>query len=160
MDNKTKPKVKVTGSVADFKQKQQGAKLRHSNYFLTINTNQRFKDDDPNLENDTTFYNGVIETLLNNIDQYVKLREGDTWDDNVKDVNVEYVIEKGNEKNCLHCHIFLKFTHTTDVKLNYAAIKQKICQELGLKNIYMYNRISRGANENIVDYMNKYAKTK
>jgi hypothetical protein len=155
-----KPKVKVTGTVANFAQKQQNVKNKQSNFFLTINTNQRYDDKDAHLDNDTTMLREVMDDMLNNIEQYVKLPADASWDNDVKDVDVEYVVEKGGEKNCLHCHIFLKFTHTTDVKLNYPAIKSKICTSLGLPNIYMMNRVSKGSNENILEYMNKYNKQK
>ena len=58
----------------------------------------------------------------------------------------------------LHCHIYLKFTHNTDVKLDFAAIKRKICDELGLPNIHLKNMMVRSNNENVLDYMSKYAK--
>jgi methionine aminopeptidase len=159
MDN-NKPKVKVSSTVADFQQKQQNVKLKQSNFFLTINTNQRYGDNDAQLDNDTEYFKDVMDKLLNNIDKYVTLPPAASWDEDVKDVTIESVVEKGGEKNCLHCHAFLKFTHTTDVKLNYAAIKQKICGDLGLPNIYMMNRVSKGSNENILEYMNKYNKQK
>ena len=43
----------------------------------------------------------------------------------------------------LHIHILFKFVHFTRVQLNYAKIKEKINTDLGLENVYMYNRLVR-----------------
>lgn len=152
------PKIKVQGAVSDFAQKTKAVKPRYSNYFLTINTNQHFKDDDPDLENDTAFFSGVVENVLGNIDKYLKLPEGHTFENNVQDVNIDYVVEKGTKKGFLHCHMYLKFTHNTDLKLNYVTLKKKFCDELGLPNLHMKNLIVKSNNENVLEYLGKYQK--
>lgn len=154
----SKPKVRVTGKVSDFDQKVKAQKDKHSNFFLTVNTNQSYRDDDNNIANDTNVFEGVINDMLNNIQHYIKLPAGSTFDKDVKDVDIDYVVERGNKKNMLHCHIYLKFTHNTDVKLDYAAIKNKFREDLGLKNLHLENRMVRSNNENVLEYLNKYAK--
>jgi hypothetical protein len=152
------PKVKVKGQVADFNKTQKATVLKHSNFFLTINTNQSYKVDDAHIDNDTEVLVEVIENILNNINSYVKLPAGATFDNNVKNADIDYVVEKGNSKHMLHCHIYLKFTHDTDVKLDFAAIKKQVCDRLGLPNIHMMNRMVRSNDDNVLNYLGKYGK--
>lgn len=151
------PQIKVTGKVSDFKKNEKNVVEKHSNFFLTINTNQRYKPDDPNLQSDTDIFVNVIEDVLNHINEYITLPQGVEWnDDNIKDVSCDYVIEVGGKKNCLHSHIFVKITHNTNVKLNYAKLKEKVCSTLGLPNIHFKNSMVRSNDTNILDYINKY----
>ena len=50
-----------------------------------------------------------------------------------------------------------KICHFTKVQLIYDKIKNKICTDLGLNNIYVYNRLLKpNESENVKDYINKY----
>jgi hypothetical protein len=61
------------------------------------------------------------------------------------------------KKGQLHIHILFKFKHFTKIQLNYGKIKDKIKDDLGLENVYMYNKLIRNSgNENVLDYINKY----
>jgi hypothetical protein len=154
-----KPTIKLTGSIQDLKKKEKNEKINQSNFLLTINTNQQYKEDDPNLQNDIEVFDSTIQTILNNIDEYVKLPENDTWDDKtVKDVKIDYTIERGLKKGQVHIHILLKFKHITKIQLNYQKIKNKIMEDLGLsQGIYMYNRLIRkNESDDILSYLNKY----
>ena len=42
----------------------------------------QYKEDDKHLKDDIEIFDGCINELLNNVDQYVKLPETDQWDDN------------------------------------------------------------------------------
>ena len=155
------PKIKVTGKVSDFdKVEKNEVKEKQSNFFLTINTNQVYKDNDANLKNDTDIFNDLINNVCNHIDEYVTLSEGHTFDKNVNDVDVEYIVELAPKTKSLHAHIFLKFKHNTNLKLDYKKFKGKICKELGLHNIFFSNKVARGSHQSIQDYLNKYAPTK
>ena len=138
--------------------KIQNKKPLTSNFLLTINTNQQYKDNDENLENDTEVFDNTLKDILNHIESYVTLPPTDKWDDEtIKDVDIDYTIERGTIKNQLHIHILFKFKHFTKIQLNYLAIKEKINKELGLKNIYMYNKLIRNSgNDNILEYIDKY----
>ena len=152
------PKIKVTGGVTDFsKAEKNEVKLKTSNFFTTINTNQVYKDGDPNLAGDTEVFNKLISNICNNIDEYLTFPKGDSFDKNVDDVDVDYAIELGTKMKSLHCHIFFKFKHTTNLKLNYKKMKDKVLSELGLNNIFFSNRVCRGGHQNIEDYLHKYA---
>ena len=153
-----KPLIKVKGNIQDLKKTIKNVKPKQSNFLLTLNTNQQFKEDDKHLKDDIEIFDGCINELLNNVDQYLKLPEGDKWDeDTIKDVNIDYTIERGLKKGQLHIHIMFKIKHFTKIQLNYDKIKKKICDDLGLNNIYCYNRLLRpNDSDNVQDYLNKY----
>ena len=118
----------------------------------------QYKEDDPHLNDDIELFDGSINKLLNNIDEYIKLPDGDVWDDKlIKDCDIDYTIERGLKKGQLHIHIMFKIKHFTKVQLNYDKIKKQICDDLGLKNIYVYNRLLKpNDSDNVQDYLNKY----
>ena len=153
-----KPLIKIKGAIQDLKKKEKNKKPLNSNFLLTINTNQQYKDNDDGLDNDIEVFEHTIQSILNNIDQYVTLAEGDKWDDDtIKDVDIDYTIERGTIKNQLHIHILFKFKHFTKIQLNYQKIKEKIKKDLGLNNIYLYNRLVRNnGSDNILSYLDKY----
>ena len=153
-----KPFIKVKGNIQDLQKTIKNIKPKQSNFLLTLNTNQQFKEDDKHLKDDIEIFDGCINELLNNVDQYLKLPEGDKWDeDTIKDVNIDYTIERGLKKGQLHIHIMFKIKHFTKIQLNYDKIKKKICDDLGLNNIYCYNRLLRpNDSDNVQDYLNKY----
>jgi hypothetical protein len=150
--------IKVKGNIQDLKKKQKNEKILSSNFLLTINTNQRYGDDDEDLENDIEVFDETIKDILNNIGSYVNLPKGIPFDEeHIKNVDIDYTIEKGTKNNQLHIHIMLKFRHKTKILLNYQKIKTKITKDLGLNNIYLNNRLIRNSgSENILDYLNKY----
>ena len=159
MSNKPKPKIKIRGAIQDLEKKEKNKKPLSSNFLLTINTNQQYKNDDlENLQNDIEVFENTIKDILNNIDQYVNLSDNDKWDDDtIKDVDIDYTIERGTIKNALHIHLLLKFKHFTKIQLNYIKIKDKIKNDLGLLNVYMLNKlIKNSGNDNILDYLNKF----
>ena len=154
----SKPILKIKGNIQDLKKDIRNVKPKQSNFLLTLNTNQQFKVDDPHLKDDIEIFNSCINELLNSIDEYIKLPEGDTWNDKlIKNADIDYTIERGLNKGQLHIHIMFKFKHFTKIQLNYEKIKKKICDDLGLKNIYCYNRLLKpNDSDNVQDYLNKY----
>jgi len=148
----------VRGKVQELGKVVKNDQPRRSNFLLTVNTNQQYRNDN-NLQNDIDVFEDTIKDLLNNIDQYVNLPEGDVWnDETITDVNIDYAIELGTKINSLHAHIILSFEHKTSVKLSYPKIKEKFKKDLGLNNIYIDNKvIKNGGNLNVLDYLNKYA---
>ena len=134
------PDIKVKGKIQNLEKIQKNLKPIHSNFLLTINTNQQYKDNEKHLENDIQIFETVIQNVLNNVDKYVNLPKEDKWDDDtIKDINIDYIIERGTKKGQIHCHALIKFTHFTKLQLNYKKMKEKVQNELGLKNIYLNN---------------------
>ena len=154
----SKVKVKVTGNIQDLKKVEKNIKPKQTNFLLTINSNQQYKDNDEHLDNDIEIFNHSINQLLNHIDDYVKLPDNIPWNDkNIKSCDIDYTIERGTKKGQLHIHIMFKIRHFTKFQLKYDKIKKKICDDLELNNVYMYNRLLRpNESDNVEDYINKY----
>ena len=156
----SKPVIKIKGKIQDMNKKEKNIKPSHSNFLLTINTNMRYANDDPHLNNDIEVFDATIQDILNNIGSYINLPEEHTFDDTfIKDVSIDYVIERGGINNQLHIHIMFKFTHFSKIQLNYTKIKAKITGDLGLKNVYMLNKLIKNTGtDNILDYLDKFVK--
>jgi hypothetical protein len=154
----SKPVIKVKGKIQNMQVTEKKVVAKKTNFLVTINLNQTYKADDPNLENDLTMFDEVIQDILNNLDQYITLPDGHTWnDDLIKSVNADYVIERGLQQGFLHTHILISAEHFTNIKLNYQKIKNKFKEELGLKNLYLNNRIIKNnGNVNVLEYLDKY----
>ena len=153
-----KPVLKIKGKVQDIQKKEKNKPLMKTNFLLTINTNQQYKENDEHLNDDISIIETTINDILNHIDEYINLPQGDKWnDDTIKDADIDYTIERGTKKGQLHIHILFKFKHHTKIQLNYQKIKDAITNKLGLDNIYMYNKLVRNSgNDNIIEYLNKY----
>ena len=149
--------IKIKGKVQDL-QKKEREKILNSNFLLTINTNQRYPENDKDLENDIEVFDTTIQNILNNVGDYINLPSDHKFDEHfIKDVDIDYTIEKGTKNNQLHIHIMFKFKHKTKIQLNYEKIKEKITKNLGLDNVYLFNRLIRNSgSDNILDYLNKY----
>jgi hypothetical protein len=153
-----KPEIKIKGKVQNLEKVIKNVKPKQTNFLLTINSNQQYKDDDKHLKDDIEIFDHSINQFLNNIDEYIKLPENDSWNDKlIKSCDIDYTIERGTKKGQLHIHIMFKIRHFTKIQLNYEKIKNKICKDLGLENIYVYNRLLRpNESDNVEDYINKY----
>ena len=68
--------IKVKGNIQNLKKKEKNEKILSSNFLLTINTNQRYGDDDEDLENDIEVFDETIKEILNSIGLYVHLPKG------------------------------------------------------------------------------------
>jgi hypothetical protein len=103
-------------------------------------------------------FDSTIQNILNNVGDYINLPSDHKFDEHyIKDVDIDYTIEKGTKNNQLHIHIMFKFKHKTKIQLNYEKIKEKITKDLGLDNVYLFNRLIRNSgSDNILDYLNKY----
>jgi hypothetical protein len=154
----SKPEIKIKGKVQNMEKKEKNVKPKVSNFLLTINTNQQYKPEDEHLSDDIEVFEKSIVNILENIQNYVNLPDGVTWDDQtIKDIDIDYTIEKGMKRGQLHIHILFKFVHFTRIQLNYAKIKEKINTDLGLENVYMYNRLVKNSGQqNILAYLEKY----
>ena len=153
-----KPVLKIKGKVQDLKKVEKNKNPISSNFLLTINTNQQYKDTDEHLDNDIQVFEATITDILNNVDQYINIPVEDKWDDaHIKDVDIDWTIERGTKKHQLHIHILFKFKHFTKIQLNYQKIKDKIKKDLGLPNVYMFNRLVKNSgSDNIIQYLDKY----
>ena len=125
-----KPVLKFKGKVQHIQKKKKNKPLMKTNFLLTINTNQQYKENDEHLNADISIFETTINDILNHIDEYINLPQGDKWnDDTIKDADIDYTIERGTKKGQLHIHILFKFKHHTKIQLNYQKIKDAIIKK-------------------------------
>jgi hypothetical protein len=155
----SKPEIKITSRKQNINKIEMNKKPIQSNFFITLNLNQQYHKDEhkANIDNDMEVFDDLINEMLKNIDQYIKLPDGVHYnDDTVKDVSADYVIEVGNIKKQVHAHIMLKFKHFTKIQLDYLKIKEFFKEELGLNNVYMQAKLLKASSsDSIIDYLNK-----
>jgi hypothetical protein len=101
-----KPEIKIKGKIQDMNKQVKNIKPKQSNFLLTINTNQQYKDNDEHLDNDIEVFDSTIKDLLNNVDQYINLPATDKWDDQfIKDIDIDYVLERGQKRTITYTYI-------------------------------------------------------
>jgi hypothetical protein len=156
----SEPEVKIKIVEPETKPgKKKKNSLRHSNFFLTVNTNKYVQ---PMSEEAEEVVIHFIEGLKNiftkdKIKLYVKFKkEGHTFTNQfIRDVKVEAVPEIGEVQNRLHVHILLAFSHRSCIHLDLEKIKNEFMKEFNLENIYINVRSFFDAKANFEDYMNK-----
>jgi len=155
----SKPEIKITARRQNIYKLKENKKPIHSNFLVTLNLNQQYHKDEhkQNVENDMEIFDQLINEMLQNIDQLIRLPEDVEYnDDTVEDVSADYTIEIGSQKKQIHTHIMLKFKHYTQIQLNFRKIKEFFKTKLGLNNVYMQAKLLRAsASENVIDYLNK-----
>jgi hypothetical protein len=144
---------------------------RHSNFFLTINTQK----------NINTMKAGEVDQLKNKFSQaldklfhekisgLIKLNGSKTgvkygWKEDVtreelekrvEHVKIDYTMEIGPESGKLHAHAVICFAkRACDTKLDYDGIRKFFNQELGFE-IYFYSQVYNDASANIKNYIEK-----
>ena len=63
----SKPILKIKGKIQDLEKTIKNIKPKQSNFLLTINTNQQYKDSDKHLKDDIEIFDHTINQLLKNI---------------------------------------------------------------------------------------------
>jgi len=135
-------------------------RLRHSNFFITINPNQRFTD-----ENDEKFkeFKKKFENVINNIftwknllNNYLIIKDDNFNEErDIRSYKIVYSIELGAQCNCLHAHLIIAIDHYTKLQLDFNQIRETFIKELNLSNIHLYTRIFTDVFKSIQDYINK-----
>jgi len=169
MSSDNEPIIQVKNEVTDITQPSEQLKknkrqykttLKHSNFFLTINTNQRFRiRDERDVQEVQEFANRFKDTLthiFDNIQQYLKVPEDSEWNRKYfENINVESAVERSPDTDTVHAHILIKVDHRTKVQLDYDAIKNYILEQMGLPNIHLFNRVYFDTHATLEDYIFK-----
>lgn len=160
------PKVKITNldnkPQKSHEEVAKRRKNRTSNFFLTINTNQHFNQHSEEYEKFNDKLKVSLNEIYENIGDYLKIKKdkdeykNDTYDNNIHDVDIKSATEIGSKTGKAHSHTLIAVKHNTLVHLDYDKIKEKIKNDLQLKNFYLNNRVSSNSNANLVDYISKY----
>ena len=152
----TLPDVKIKGGRQTRKERAKPAVS--SNFFLTLNSNQRYEPEDPHREEDAEAVEDVVKEIVQNLPRYVKIIEKNhKWStDVIEDVDVEYAVEYGEKSKALHAHILVRIKHRSRVQLDFEAIKRDFAHGLGLKNVYFDSRLLRAPSDHFLqEYIRK-----
>lgn len=166
-------KDQVSESVAKrTKRSDQMAKpgrLANSNWFITINTNQRFATYDEAKPLLLSLQKSIRD-IFQNLSQYIEFRvEGHTWTPNFIDrVRVKQGVEFSEANHLAHVHFMIAIRHKSRIHLDYAKLQLTVRQALAKdcpanfttasgepKNIYFYSKVYRDAAANFENYINK-----
>lgn len=149
--------VKVSGR-RQAKMVERKVKTKRSNWFFTLSTNKRYKDDDEAIENDEACLEEAILEVLENIGNFITVQVAEhSWSSQyIHDVTTDYVIERGPTTGALHAHILIKVEHTSNIKLDYGKIKQHVMNILGLDNLYCNAKLVKPTSDDwILSYLSK-----
>jgi len=148
-------------------------RLANSNWFITINTNQRFDsyDDARPLLRALQI---AIKNVFQNLAQYVQFKPaevaaGHTWSPEYIDrVRVKQGVEFSEARGLAHVHFMIAIRHRSKIQLNYQKIQDDVrqyiaehCPESCLaedgkpKTLYFYSKVYRDAAANFESYINK-----
>lgn len=144
----------ITGEKA--KKAPTQAKARWSNFLVTVNTNKRHQNKDPEFRAQEKQLRDTIDNLLDDANLrklIVMMKPGDTYDNSIATINIDGMTEIAPKTQTLHMHVLISVHHRTTLKLDYEALKREICGALG--PCYVYNRVYSSAETNVRDYVYK-----
>lgn len=154
-------KKKLVNATENYKNKK--PRLHHSNYYITINTNQRFLGTEEEYEPFIEKFQNTIDKVLmsdSGLRQIIKFKDNEAsfTTQFIDSINPEGVVEKSPNNNTIHAHILLKINHRTLITLDYDKIKKEIQEDMGLKNVYLHVKLYRNPTDQLEDYLKKNQK--
>lgn len=152
--------IEITKEVKIQNMKSKKKQLKHSNFYITINTNQQFKsDDDPKSKLLQQQLKDSISHCFNNIKDYIVLKDKNKdvtiskeW---IKSIDLDGVVEVGEKYHQPHAHLLIHISHYTYIHFNYQKLKEEILENTGLDTVYVYCKLYKDARANLKDYINK-----
>ena len=170
---------KIVAQKVEKKQEKESAKSkpiakppkRHSNFFLTINTQKNINSMNPEeVDKLKKNFDEALDEFFNiKIKELIKLSGSKTGDKygwrsdapyeelekRIEGVKIDYAVEIGPESGKLHSHAMICFSkRACDTKLDYNGIREYFSKKLGF-DIYMKNIVYTDANANIKSYIEK-----
>jgi hypothetical protein len=152
-DKKIEPEAKK-----EVKKKRQ---LRHSNFFETFNTNQRFTEYNEGYQAYVDKLKAVLKDMFNNyMDRIIKMVDNGDIEKDIKDVTTEFCVEKAPNTDTIHAHALITVDHYAKVHLDYKFMCEFIKQSMGLSNIYHQSKLFKDANNKttLKEYIEKSLK--
>lgn len=156
-----KPEVKVRGRRQAKTTETREDKIKHSQWLWTFNPNiPKFQDGDADLEEQEAILSDACEDLLHDIGSYVKFthEKGDhKWSsDIITNAECDHTVERGGKRGQLHAHMLIKISHRSKISLDYAAMKARLCEDLGIENAYTNAKLVRATGSDfLLAYLNK-----
>lgn len=134
-------------------------RLKHSNFYVTINTNKQFDAHEEGLRPFVNQFKQVVNEIFGgeNIKNYMKIKEPehDFSTDYFHSISSKAVIECGEKNRTIHCHAFVKVAHWYPVSLDYDKIHAKVVNAMGLGNIHMKMSLYCNAGDTLASYLYK-----
>lgn len=153
-------------------------RLSNSNWFITINTNQRFDtyDDARPILRELQI---AIKSIFQNLSQYVKFKPaelalGHAYNSEYIDrVRVKQGVEFSESRGLAHVHFMIAIRHKSKIQLDYQKIQDDVRQHLAdkcpecfrvqkpdgslgePKTLYFYSKVYRDAAANFESYIDK-----
>ena len=125
---------------------------KESNWFVTINTNQRVTSQNDPLV--AEFYE-VLHVWLAELPEFISTNKGYRTDD-TRTIKVKRTIEIGPKRKLLHAHVNIEMKHDSNVKLEFRDIKEFFAESLGLSGIHLDVKHYRGSKLSDQDKILKY----
>lgn len=148
----------VENAPKDVKKKN---RLRRTNLFFTINTNKSYNDMDERRADAQKEFTTALRKLLSKekVADYIvfteKYKHHSYIPEYFKHVKLHIVPEFGPERGFLHLHGVIEIAHRSSIRFNFQLLKERLCEELHLPNIYIQYRLFFDTKVNIMDYINK-----
>ena len=142
----SKPKKKKGSAPLDDDGKK--TRLRHTNYFLTINTNQVFHERSEEAEGQKESLRTAIRKIFNEkfIDSYIDLHPNAPKGSKINELWIKcdeteiiWALEVGETSKRLHAHVAVLIPHYTLLKVKEQDLKidlDKAMEEVGYSNYY------------------------
>ena len=151
-------------NIKEAKSKMKAKQLRHSNFYLTLNTNQRFIPTSKEYKIFNDKFCNVIDRLLDksNLHNVIVLKDKNAnyTKEYIPKIDIQKVVELGEEKNCVHMHALVLISHYTSVNINYSYISDFVKNQMDLKNVYFNCKVVKENINNLKDYLKKGEKKK
>ena len=129
---------------------------KHSSYFITLNTNKSFI-------NPTEEYHQLKQQLREFIEkefgteklyEYITIKEPNDSINDIEEIDVDSVLEVGDNNHFLHAHLVLHFKHRTRMQLSYSKIRNAFGAEVDGGHAWI--QYFRAAGKTIEEYINKH----
>ena len=155
-------KVEIEDAVAQGITKKPKRRLRHTNLFFTINTNQPYNTTDNELKGRASRkFTAVVRELLSGekIKEYVKFVnkcKEHFWDPQyVKEAEIHTKSEFGPEKSMLHLHGLISIRHYSCIRVDFELLKERLQEKLGLDGLHIRWQLFFDTKGKIEDYIEK-----
>lgn len=162
----------VTGKIGQYKppitqpkKPKQKASRKTSDFFITISTLYRPKNEADYEDKATEFEEALIELFDENdignlVLKFIRGHEADAdhWEDVIHKSAAEYGVEVGTDRrgHRIHAHVLLEIVHTSFIQVDREKIEEFLLNHLRwAKNIYVHIDMVNKSMRNILNYIRK-----
>lgn len=136
----------------------------YRSYFLTINTNKAYAEDDPHLKEDTERLYAFFYQLFSYPELYLKTMSGKPVEQHIEKVSPDFVVELGSKYHRLHMHalIAVEYRETEKVNVNIEKLREVVAEQLGISGFAVDVKTIKEHKAQLLAYLEKnvYSKNK